>query len=661
MTKTYPQLSSAFSIGKTTIKNRFAVAPMDPGFDVASDGSFTQMGIDYYVRRAQGGFGLIYTGGMGIDTDFEKFAPSILDNPAAFIRTGQEINARIAAYGTKMFVQVAFGLGRNAGLSAPSELTILWDPSRKTRALTVEDIEAKMVNFAEAAKLVQQAGFAGIDVHAIHWGHLLDEFAMSLMNQRTDEYGGSLENRLRIPRELRRRIAEACGPDFPVTIRLGLRTGLKGLCQASYSLDEPDAGRTLEEAVEIAKLLEGYGYDGLSVDTGTLDSYYWACPPSYIERGYMVELAQAIHEAGVEIPVICGSRMNDVDIAERAIADGKIDAIALGRPSIADPDLPRKVVAGTPEAIRPCIGCNQACIHRYGQIGVVNCAVNPLMGRPESYAPQRALASRKVAVVGGGVAGMEAARTAAMRGHDVTLFEKSDVLGGNLLTAGFHSFKREVSELNAWYQRELEQAGVDVRMGEEATPEKVAELGADAVVVAAGSVPVIPRAILGIDHARAMSCNEALTEAGHAKVGQRVVVVGGGLVGCEIALDYCRDGREVTIVEALPDILSAGPSVPSMNANYLRDGFAYHGATVLTNTRLAAITDEGAEVLDAATGEKRTLVADTVVLTLGFRPAASHASDFAAPGVDVYEIGDGRQVGNIMTAIWEAYEVARGI
>ena len=153
MAKTYPQLSSSFAIGKTTIKNRFAVAPMDPGFDVAPDGSFTQMGIDYYVRRAAGGFGLIYTGGMGIDTDFEKFAPSVLDNPAAFVRTGQEINARIAAYGTKMFVQLAFGLGRNAGLSAPSELTIMWDPSRKTRALTAEDIETKMANFVEAAKL----------------------------------------------------------------------------------------------------------------------------------------------------------------------------------------------------------------------------------------------------------------------------------------------------------------------------------------------------------------------------------------------------------------------------------------------------------------------------------------------------------------------------
>ena len=207
MSAQFPQLSSPFTIGKTTIKNRFAVAPMDPGFDVATDGSFTQMGIDYYVRRAQGGFGLIYTGGMGIDTSFEKFAPSVLDNPAAFVRTGQEINARIAAFGTKMFVQLAFGLGRNAGLSAPSELTIMWDPSRKTRALTAEDIETKMTNFVEAAKLVQQAGFAGIDVHAIHWGHLLDEFALAIMNHRTDEYGGSLENRLRIPRELRSRIA----------------------------------------------------------------------------------------------------------------------------------------------------------------------------------------------------------------------------------------------------------------------------------------------------------------------------------------------------------------------------------------------------------------------------------------------------------------------
>jgi 2-enoate reductase len=181
-------------------------------------------------------------------------------------------------------------------------------------------------------------------------------------------------------------------------------------------------------------------------------------------------------------------------------------------------------------------------------------------------------------------------------------------------------------------------------------------------VVAAGSVPVMPRSIPGIDGSKAMSCNEALTEAGHAKVGQRVVVVGGGLVGCEMALDYCRDGREVTIVEALPDILSAGPSVPSMNANYLRDGFAYHGATVLTGTRLSAVTDKGVEVEDAATtGERRTLAADTVVLALGFRPAESHAAEFAAPGVDVYEIGDGRQVGNIMTAIWEAYEVARGL
>ena len=189
----------------------------------------------------------------------------------------------------------------------------------------------------------------------------------------------------------------------------------------------------------------------------------------------------------------------------------------------------------------------------------------------------------------------------------------------------------------------------------------MAELGASAVVVAAGSVPVMPRSIPGIDHPRAMSCNEALTEAGHAKVGQRVVVVGGGLVGCEMALDYCRDGREVTIVEALPDILSAGPSVPSMNASYLRDGFAYHGAQVLTNTRLAAITDEGAVVEDAQTGEKRTLAADTMVLALGFRPAPLDTSAFAATGVDVYQIDDGRQVGNIMTAIWEAYEVARSL
>jgi 2-enoate reductase len=316
---------------------------------------------------------------------------------------------------------------------------------------------------------------------------------------------------------------------------------------------------------------------------------------------------------------------------------------------------------GEVESIRPCIACNQGCLLRLFEGLPAGCAVNPEIGRDPSYRTTPALVRKRVVVVGGGVAGMEVARTATLRGHNVTLLERGDRLGGHLLSGGSHEFKVEVRELNAWYQRELQMSGVDVRMGEEATPDKVAELGADVVVVAAGSVPVMPRSISGIDHPKAMSCNEALTTAGHARVGQHVVVVGGGLVGCEMALDYCRDGRKVTIVEALPDILSAGPSVPSMNANYLRDGFAYHGATILTSTRLSAITDEGAVVEDASTGEKRTLEADTVVLALGFRPAASHANAYAAPGVDVFEIGDGRQVGNIMTAIWEAYEVARGL
>lgn len=656
MSKPYPHLAEPLKIGSVTIKNRFVMAPMDLGPTLLGpDGEFNENGIDYFVRRAQGGFGLIYSGGQQIDDVVDHNDKTVLKNPAAYITAGQELNARISAYGAKMFLQLCFGLGRNIpGMHAPSELPVWLNPDMTSPALTVDEIHTKEDLFVRSAVVAKQAGFAGIDVHALHWGHLLDQFAMSITNHRTDEYGGSLENRLRICRELVERVKAECGPDFPVTIRLSLRQFMRGWDKASFTGEE-EVGRTLEESVEIAKLLESYGYDALSVDSGNLDAYYYACPPSYLRSGYMLDLVDAVREA-VSIPLLVGSRMDVPDLAEKAVADGRMDAVVIGRPSIADPDYPSKVLSGRLESIRPCLACNQGCIHRYLTVGNVCCAVNPEMGRGVSYRPTPALVKKSVVVVGGGVAGMEAARTCALRGHDVTLFEKSDHLGGNLVPAGKHEFKREVARLNAWYQHELAGSSVKVRLNEEATPEKISGLGADAVILAVGSTPVMPR-IPGSELPSCLSCNEALEDA---PVGERVAIVGGGLVGCEMALEYLKEGKQVAIVEALDHILSAGAAVPAQNVQYLRDAFEHYGAQILEGHRIVEVTEEGAVVVDKD-GNRTTVPADTVVMAVGFRPVPSMAVELEDLDVDVYQIGDGRQVGSIMTAIWDAYEVAHSI
>ena len=330
MSEKYPNLNKPLKIGSVTIKNRYIMAPMDTGPTfLGPDGEFNENGIDYFVRRAQGGFGLLYSGGQQIDDVVDHNPKTILKNPAAYITAGQELNARISAYGAKMFLQLCFGLGRNIpGMHAPSELPVWLHPEMTSPALTKEQIQTKIDLFVQSAVVAKQAGFAGIDVHALHWGHLLDQFAMSITNHRTDEYGGSLENRLRVTREIVERVKAECGKDFPVTIRLSLRQFMKDFDKGSYTGEE-EVGRTLEESVQIAKLLEEYGYDALSVDSGNLDAYYYACPPSYLKSGYMLDLVDAVKKE-VSIPLLVGSRMDVPELAEQAIADGRMDAVVIG-------------------------------------------------------------------------------------------------------------------------------------------------------------------------------------------------------------------------------------------------------------------------------------------------------------------------------------------
>lgn len=324
-----------------------------------------------------------------------------------------------------------------------------------------------------------------------------------------------------------------------------------------------------------------------------------ACPPMYMPKGYLVEMAAKAKEA-VNIPILAGGRMNDPDIAEAAIRDGKIDAVVMGRAALADPEYPNKVLTGHTERIRPCIACNQGCITRLQQGKQPTCAVNPTAMREIRFAMRPAIQPKKVVVVGGGVAGMETARVAAMRGHKVSLYEKNDKLGGNLIPGGSHSFKKEVRELNAWYQDELSLLPVEVHTGETVTAKELKGMGADVIVLATGSVPIMPK-VPGIDDAKVIGCMDAFAHP--EKVGEKVIVIGGGLVGCEMALDYAQEGKKVTVVEALPKILSAGIPSPIPNGQMIPDLFEYHHVNVMEGHKLAAV-ENGKAVLECA-GQKK--------------------------------------------------------
>lgn len=654
----YEHLGKPLQIGRLTIKNRFCMAPIGGGQHHLPGGGLKDETIQYLIERAKGGFGLIFTGAIAADGTVDPYTgvgPTILQNPDAFKITATELNERAGAYGTKIFAQITMGLGRNyPNLPAPSAVHVFRHPGEVSPELTIDQIKSKIESVVKASKIAKDSGFSGVEVHSIHWGYLLDQFALSMMNHRTDEYGGSLENRLRAAKEILEGIKQECGSDFPVSMRLGLKTFVKGFEQASLTGEE-EIGRTLEEGVEIAKLLESYGYDCLNVDMGIYDSFYYACPPMYMPKGYLVELAAKAKEA-VNIPILAGGRMNEADIAENAIQDGKIDAVVLGRAALADPEYPNKVLTGHTEKIRPCIACNQGCITRLQQGKQPTCAVNPVAMREVRYALRPCVQPKKVVVVGGGVAGMEAARTAAMRGHKVFLYEKNGSLGGNLIPGGSHSFKKEVRELNAWYQNELKALPVEIHTGETVTSEQLRNMDADVIILATGSVPVMPN-IPGMDDKKVLGCMEAFAHP--EKVGQKVMVIGGGLVGCEMALDYAQDGKEVMVVEALPKILSAGILSPIPNGQMIHDLFEHHHVTVLEKHRLSAV--ENGKVILESDGQKKVLDADTVVIAVGFRPAPSMAQELQRCGAVVYEIGDGQKVSTILHAVWDGYEVGNNI
>ena len=659
MSNQFSHLLSPLQIGKLTIKNRMCMAPMGGGYaDLqGAHGEYTETALEYFTERARGGFGLIVVGAIYPDNKVDPCDQTFnfMNYPDFFVKQARRLNENCNFYGTKVIQQVSMGLGRNyAGLHAPSELEV-WDfPDVKSPVLTRDQIKQKIECVVNGCQLMQRSNFSGVEIHAMHWGYLLDQFGMAITNQRQDEYGGELENRLRAAREIVEGIKQTCGKDFVVSMRLGLKSYMSGLNKRNYT-GENEQGRTIEEAVRIAQLLESYGYDLLDVDVGVYDTFYHAAAPMYIPQGHVIPLAAQVKEA-VNIPVICGSRMNDPAMGEQAIADGKIDGIVLGRPSMADPFYPRKVAMGCPEKIRPCIGCN-ACMYKiFDGCEHVTCAVNPQLQKETYYRATPALVQKKVAVIGGGLAGMEAARTAKMRGHDVTIYEKSDHLGGLLEPASAHSFKKEIRQLLEWYKREIAALKIPVEYNTELDAEAIRKLAPDAVVMAVGSHPVVPP-FPGHDHPKCKTGVEVL--ANHTELGEKVVVVGGGLVGCECAIDFAMQGKKVTLVEALPSVLYVQKMISPSVRQMIPDMLDHYNVDVMASYMIKSVNDKGAVVAPAGGGEDVQLEADTVVLSIGLRSNPKLESELYGSGIEFYSVGDCEAPGNVYTCVHSAYDVAR--
>lgn len=661
----YQTLFTPIQIGKLTLKNRFAMAPMGPLGLGDSEGGWNQRGIDYYTRRAQGGTGLIITGVTFSDCEVETQSmpncPNSTYNPVHFVRTSREMTERVHAYGAKIFLQMSGGFGRvtiptNLGEFppvAPSPIPHRW-LDKTCRELTRDEIHKIIESFGKGAFNAKRAGFDGVEIHAVHEGYLIDQFAIAFFNHRTDEYGGSLENRLRFAKEIREEIAKTCGWDFTVAVRFSPKSMLKDWRKGALPNEEfEEKGRDLEEGLQTAKLLEAYGYDALDVDVGCYDAWWWNHPPMYMEKGPYRKYAKLVKEI-VKVPVFMAGRMDTPEMAESCVKDGTCDVISLGRPLLADPDYVKKLRANHVCEIRPCISCQEGCMGRIQTYSMINCAVNPQAARERVTAYEPVARKKRVLIAGGGVAGCEAARVLAERGHEPVLYEASERLGGNLLPGGAPAFKEDDLQLVKWYENELERLRVPVYLNTRVTKEMVLESDCDAVIVATGSRPKMFS--LGDDEK--VYCAEQVL-MNQKDPGDRVVVVGGGLVGCEMALDLAQKGKKVTILEALPKIMAVNGPICSANKEMLEELLPFHGVNIICNAKVTGFKDGAVSYETAGKAEK--LDTDSVILSVGYRSADELYHELEFDVADLYLLGDAGKVSNIMYAIWDAFEVANHI
>lgn len=663
----YESLFQPIKIGSVDIKNRVSMAPMGAFGLVDNEGCYNQRAIDYYVERAKGGTGLIITSITKVENKLDRVVsgviPVVSENPGRFLMTSAEMTERVHAYGAKIFLQLTMGFGRSGVpgtlLTAPpvsaSAIPNYWKPSVTCNELTTAQVEWIVQQFINSADIAKQAGFDGVEIHAVHEGYLLDQFALALFNRRTDKYGGDLRGRLTLPIEIVGGIKARCGNDFPVGLRFSVKSCIKDWRQGGLPGEHyEEKGRDLAEGIEAAKILEAAGYDELNTDLGSYDAWYWSHPPIYQKEGLYLPYTKKLKEA-VHIPVIVAGKLGVPKMAEHALEEGAADMVGLARPLLTDPFWVKKVEHHHEEQIRPCIGCHAGCLGRGFEGKPLSCAVNPACGRERYEVPQPAYRAKTVMVIGGGVAGMEAARIAAIRGHHVTIYEQGRQLGGQMIPASAPAFKVDDRRLIAWYENELQRLAIPIVYDTEVTKAVVAKEHPEVVIVATGAQEVRLN-LPGTDRDKVATSIEIFTDS--KKAGDRVIIVGGGLVGCETALYLAKQGKQVTIVEAKRRILEngGGKPIPHMNKIMLIDLLKQNNVEIITGSSLGEVTDAGAVLIDQ-NFRRRSIEADTIVVAVGFKPNHRLYDELSGSVPDLYLIGDAGRVGNIMNAIWTGNEI----
>lgn len=572
---------------------------------------FDKMGARFLMEAAKNNAGLVLPGCQPVYNPM--FGQWLYKNKKMY-EDLKEWMPEFHKTGAKLFVQLTAGFGRSFTISEMMEklytnkaLRVLskpfmdldkitataspspnrWSDKVPSREMTREEIHEFVEAFAKSAKLLQDAGVDGVEIHAVHEGYLLDQFTLKYVNHRTDEYGGSFENRYRFAVEIVQAIKKACGDDFPVSLRYSVLSKTKGFRKGALPGEQfTEVGRDMEESEKAVKYLQDAGYDMLNCDNGTYDAWYWAHPPVYMPENCNLEDVEHIKQF-VRIPVVCAGRMNPKTAAE-SIAAGRLDGAGFARQFLADQEWVTKMMEDREEEIRPCILCHNGCFNMCHYKGVPNdqelsdslhlsrCAVNAETMQWDRHFIEKTKNPRRVYIIGGGIGGMEAARVLKLRGHDPVIYEKNNVLGGTFIPASAESYKGKLRELLAWYRRQMKELDVEVHLGKEI--DSVEKFGDAPVIIATGSVPRVMKNIPG--HERMI---EACDYLNGRDVGERVVVIGGGLTGSEIAYELALQGKRPVIVEMKNDLVEQ-KGVCLANSSYLREWFELHEVPVYLET-----------------------------------------------------------------------------
>ena len=682
MDNKYKPLFTSWKINNLEIKNRIVMTSMG-GTNLLGwmeINHFDKAGAELIMQVAKNNVGLILPGCQPV---YNPMFGQWLYKKDGMYKELKEFMKEFHKTGAKLFIQLTAGFGRSFTISsmmemlytnpvlnavskpfmnldkitaAPSPSPNRWSDKVPSREMTVAEIEEFIKAFALTAKKLKEADVDGVEIHAVHEGYLLDQFTLKYVNKRTDEYGGSLENRYRFACEIVKAIKKECGNDFPVSLRYSVVSKTKGLCKGALPGEEyVEAGRDMAESIEAVKLLKEAGYDMLNCDNGTYDAWYWAHPPVYMPENCNLQDVEELRKH-TDLPVVCAGRLNP-DTAAEEIKEGRLDGAGFARSFLADPEWVTKLMNDRKDDIRPCILCHNGCFNMCHYKGVPNdqslldslhlarCAVNAETMQTSKHYIKKTDKPKKVVIVGGGIAGMEAARVLKLRGHNPVIYEASDKLGGTFIPASSESYKGKLRELLEWYRKQMKDLKIEINLNSKI--ENISEFGDMPVIVATGSKPRKLN-IPGFD-----KTIEACEYLNGKAAGDNIAVIGGGLTGCEIAYELALHGKKVSIVEMKDDLI-AQTGVCLANSSYLREWFELHKVPVYLNTALKEVKDDS--IICINNNKEIEIKCDSVISSAGYIP-----DPLSPKKKNVYLIGDCDKVGNLRTVIWKAYECAMKI